>query len=696
MNSKEAQLHTKGWLTESISSILDTDQKLYGCYYYDYYHNLIQTRNTDMNGKIIVSKSAFNFRSQSIATSEEYGEDIDIRKSYLYDHAERLVKESHNIGKKTTHFAYSYDELGKIRSLTRIHGKDSLVTVNEYNIRDWLIKIQSPAFKQQLHYTDGAGTPCYNGNISSMTWQNDSELIRGYSFSYDKLARLKNAIYGEGENLDQNSGNYNEQVIDYDRMGNILGLLRYGQTSEANHGLIDNLHLTYDGNCLQSVYDNATNQAVGNSMEFKNGANETVEYEYDSNGNLTKDLNKKISCIQYNILNLPSRVLFEDGNSISYMYDANGTKLRTTHITENEAAIADYIGSAIYENGVLTKLLTNQGYITLTDTVYHYFIQDHQGNNRAIVAQDGTVEEVNHYYPFGGVFDSTPNVQPYKYNGKELDRRLGLNWYDYGARMYDAAIGRWHVMDPLAEKYYNSSPYIYCNSNPINYIDPFGMDYWSTNDPNEIKRFMNTLNSFPSAAGNLFESVDFSSWNHSTDAEFLANLTFNDQTNMFYSSYGTFEKGVLTSVGVSFPAVSNDGKNAFIEGLKNGYIETMAKDQPLVKWLQAAIKTKDTFKAFAAVMSEGIWSHGKILNDIKVLIEAEFCLCYIILIDDEWVDNYEWIRVSGYAEALSVGITLTDEYALRRFPSLLMGTMRNSVYDLAQDKTRQVEKKQLQ
>lgn len=81
---------------------------------------------------------------------------------------------------------------------------------------------------------------------------------------------------------------------------------------------------------------------------------------------------------------------------------------------------------------------------------------------------------MNHYYPFGGTFASTSSVQPYKYNGKELDRKGGLDWYDYGARMYDAALGRWHVVDPMADKDYSWSVYVYCQNNTIKYIDPDG------------------------------------------------------------------------------------------------------------------------------------------------------------------------------------------------------------------------------
>ena len=108
--------------------------------------------------------------------------------------------------------------------------------------------------------------------------------------------------------------------------------------------------------------------------------------------------------------------------------------------------------------------------------VYHYYLQDHLGNNRVVVKQDGTIEQVNHYYPFGALFGESTNgdVQRFKYNGKELERMHGLDWYDYGARHLDAALGRWSTIDPMAEKYYNLSPYNYCGNNPIKFIDPDG------------------------------------------------------------------------------------------------------------------------------------------------------------------------------------------------------------------------------
>ena len=156
-----------------------------------------------------------------------------------------------------------------------------------------------------------------------------------------------------------------------------------------------------------------------------------------------------------------------------YSYSADGTKLRTVHTISGTTITKDYCANVVYENGVQKLLQTEEGYVDLSAStpVYYYYLKDHQGNNRVVINSSGTVSETNHYYPFGGVFASTGNVQPYKYNGKELDTKKGLNWYDYGARHYDAALGRWHSVDPLAEKYFAWSPYAYCNNNPIGAVD---------------------------------------------------------------------------------------------------------------------------------------------------------------------------------------------------------------------------------
>ena len=397
--------------------------------------------------------------------------------AYSYDHADRLLKVEHTLGgTNVTLAAYGYDNFGRLQSKS-LHGSSTNKLTYAYNVRNWLTGISGSKFTQNLYYNTGNGTARYNGSISSMTWKAGNEsTVRGYKFTYDGLDRLLNATYGETAGINANTDRFSENVTAYDKNGNIKTLQRYGQTAASGYGLIDNLTFTLAGNLLNRVDDAAAASAYGGGFEFKDGVKQANEYTYDSNGNLTKDLNKGISTITYNVLNLPNMVTFSDGSTIAYTYGADGTKLKTVHKTGSTTTTTDYCGNVVYENGVQKLLLTDEGYVTLSDSKYHYYLKDHQGNNRVVINQSGTVEETNHYYPFGGVFASSGNVQPYKYNGKELDAKKGLNWYDYGARHYDAALGRFTTVDPSAENYYSTSPFTYCLNNPLNYIDPLGTD----------------------------------------------------------------------------------------------------------------------------------------------------------------------------------------------------------------------------
>ena len=124
-------------------------------------------------------------------------------------------------------------------------------------------------------------------------------------------------------------------------------------------------------------------------------------------------------------------------------------------------------------------MLIDGGYITFGIggiPKYHFYQNDHLGNVRVVSGANGAVEEVNHYYPYGALMGESQNTttQPYKYNSKELDRTFGLDWYDYGARWLDGVGGRWSSMDPLCEKYYDVSPYVYCAGYPVNRVDDNG------------------------------------------------------------------------------------------------------------------------------------------------------------------------------------------------------------------------------
>ena len=183
---------------------------------------------------------------------------------------------------------------------------------------------------------------------------------------------------------------------------------------------------------------------------------------------------------------MPTKITYSSGKSAAYIYDATGRKLQTSYKASASATAVptDYCGNMIYENGVLKQVLVDGGYMTVTGTpFYFYYLKDHLGSNRVVVSPAGTATQINHYYPFGGLFgESTGGTsQRFKYNGKEFDRTHGLDWYDYGARHMSPDVGRFTTIDPMAENYYSISPYAYCGNNPMKYIDPNGMDWIHAN-----------------------------------------------------------------------------------------------------------------------------------------------------------------------------------------------------------------------
>ena len=455
--------NAKGSLTGTIMNVFGSSEKIYTVYYYDIKGRVIKTIENNLVGGYNTRETTYTFSDQPATVTLTHTANGKLTQTevytYTYDHSDRISSITHKLNSNAavTLASYTYDNKGRMAT-KKLHGSSTNQLTYAYNIRSWLTGISSSKFTQNLTYDNGSAG--FNGNITAMNWTANGSSNHSYAFTYDGVNRMLNAMHGTGA--------YTEKVTGYDKNGNITGLQRY------NSSLVDNLTYTYNGNQLTKVED-----ATGNSTGFTNGASTTNEYTYDNNGNLTKDLNKGITNISYNSLSLPQVVTFSNGNTITYLYTADGRKLRTVHVTNGTATTTDYCGNVIYENSTQKLLLTEEGYIDLANgNAYYYYLKDHQGNNRVVLSSSGTVMETNHYYPLGGTFASS-NVQPYKYNGKELDTKNGLNWYDYGARHYDAALGRWHVVDPKAEKDYFNSPYNYCGNNPIIRVDKDGK-IWET------------------------------------------------------------------------------------------------------------------------------------------------------------------------------------------------------------------------
>ena len=464
-------------LQTGIVVATDDGKELYSVCYYDRKGQLVQKRMENSLGGLDCYYYLYTYtgKVQSMLHEHVVGSSKQEEVyTYRYDNADRLQQVLHQLngGKIVSLKQNIYDKHCRLIS-QKVFERETVAY--GYNVREWPTGISSTNFRESLSYYDGKNRE-FGGNISAMVWSASDEILkRKYDFTYDRLSRLTSASYSE----DNSTNAHYDTRYTYDLMGNMLTLKRNGLQDGGIYGLIDDVSFTYKENQLLNAEDKVEDPTYKDAWNFVDGASENVEYGYDKNGNMVKDLNKGILQITYNSLNLPTSLKMEDGKSISYVYDAQGKKLQASYVTTmpSSSMTLDYCDNMIYENGKLAQILVDGGYISFAngEPVYHYYLKDHLGSNRVVVnGTTGDVEQVNHYYPFGGLMaeSTNGNVQRYKYNGKELDRMHGLDWYDYGARWYDGM--RFLTQDPHATDYVDMTPYAYCANNPINAIDTDG------------------------------------------------------------------------------------------------------------------------------------------------------------------------------------------------------------------------------
>ena len=480
---------TRGLLTASKVAVIGTTIFLWTVNYYDDEGRIAKVWQQHYKGGVVATNSydettnTYNFAgglTKSVRRHFVAGvEKLNATNRFIYDHMSRLKDTYQKTGDvaATTNpeillSRNNYNEIGQLSSKglhsTNLTTPVFAQTVNyTYNPRGWLKSMSSPLFAEALTYElDSTGLiPQYNGNISRQKWGINTSLNKQFIYTYDKQNRLLTALSNDG----------NDETITYNIMGNIVSLQRKSATT-----LVDQLTYSYTGNILGSIADANANAVASFQLPG------TTTYAYNTNGNMTARNNtantaNNLASIVYNHLNLP-KTLTAGTASITYAYDANGNKLRKV-VTGTSAINNDYISGIHYEAGVLKFLNTAEGRVvrnSATSYNYEYTLEDHLGNGRVyfeINASNAAVkiQEID-YYGFGleinRILPSAKNL--YLYNGKEKQEHEKL--FDYGARFYDPVIGRWNVVDPLAEKMRRYSPYNYVFNNPLRFVDSDGME----------------------------------------------------------------------------------------------------------------------------------------------------------------------------------------------------------------------------
>ena len=526
--------------------------------YYDDRGRLIQSRKSRMSGEAFDNEYlAYNFQGQPVKRLHEHlMTDINQTSelySYEYDHAGRLIETRHKLNERNEVVIArnTYDELGRLIS-EQANGQEGLQTDYSYNIRSWTTNLNNSVYRESIEYNN-------IGNVIYMNEYRHSKRPQYYwevSMEYDDLSRMTSYA-------DAGYGAAPTTFFEYDKHGNIIYIDRSGVTAEDSYDSCDELTITHSGNQVQSVVDATDCSETYYSYDFRNltGVGTSASYEYDLNGAVTKDPYKGATIIN-NSLNLPQQITVNNNlasGSITYVYLATGEKIMASSSVSlrrslNPAEIAGgvstmastdrdeatfYFGNIIYKTTpegepYLDKILIDNGYIK--DGEYYFYIKDHLGNNRATAFSTGSVKGMDDYFPYGmPVIDSKwgKNPQAYRFGGKELERLMGLNLYDFQARWHDPALGRFMSVDPLCEKYYSISPYAYCANNPINAIDLRG---------DSITYIINSTMTNPNGT----TSISSSTYYYGQDAN--GNYGFIGSNGQVYSGNDTYLNNLTTAI----------------------------------------------------------------------------------------------------------------------------------------------------
>jgi RHS repeat-associated protein len=290
---------------------------------------------------------------------------------------------------------------------------------------------------------------------------------------------------------------------------------------------------------------------------------------------------------------------------IEFIYDATGVKLRKTIFVNSVATdTTSYINGIEYKGKALDRFPHTEGAVVRqTDGTFQheYTIKDHLGNARVTYIDknaDGKVDsteikQVNHYYAFGlnmeGNFNGASGTNKYQYNGKEWNDDFGLGLNDYGARFYDAAIGRFTAADPLSLMFAPMSPYQYARNSPINFVDPTGMasEAWTSinqansNSSNQQTQSDNSVKT---------DQQKYNSINRSTDIEGSGTSI----TAVGYKSInpsGEVVKNVLEGFRIEGFKINNDDSWPPTQKISDAY-------QKLPFGLQASLNNAGTIPGF--------------------------------------------------------------------------------------------------
>jgi RHS repeat-associated protein len=252
-----------------------------------------------------------------------------------------------------------------------------------------------------LSYDYGFTQNQLNGFKSGLKWRfkGSGAIQRAYGYTYDAVGKLLSADYtqNDGSGWNNTLEDYTAKNMSYDANGNMLHMDQW-ITKLGIKSKMDDMTYTYGNggysNKLKTVSDAITTKFdEAEFMEYGNVAGQD-DYNYDANGNITKDNNKNITSIAYNYFGKATLINFTNNRSVAYQYNASGMRLSKTTTEGTIVKVTDYVNGIEYDDNILSSIPHAEGRIrimpngTTYDCEFDYFIKDHMGNIRTIATED--------------------------------------------------------------------------------------------------------------------------------------------------------------------------------------------------------------------------------------------------------------------------------------------------------------------
>ncbi|MDQ0067702.1 DUF6443 domain-containing protein [Chryseobacterium lathyri] len=642
-DAQSSSRSTKSFPTASYIKNIEDDNWSKDFFWYDTKGRVIGTHSVNHLGGYTKTEAELDFSGlpkQTKTYHRRLNTDTEkiVTETFEYDNQNRLKVQKHKIDNNTEEILAQneYNELSQLKT-KKVGGTNismPLQTVDYiYNIRGWMTAVNDPnnlgndLFGYKIKYAQREGLeipnsdfpelkvkPKYNGNIAEVDWKTlteENEPLKRYGYSYDPLNRLLGGFYQKAGS--ETAKEYFEK-LEYDLNGNIQRLKRSegaligGSTAQ----VIDNLKYDYVGNRLIKVTDEQQNPSGYPYLVNPN----TIQYDNGGigNGNMTSHLDKGISSIQYNYLNLPKQVT-QNAKITNYTYRADGVKvkklfgdLETDYLDgfqyKSTFQIESWNGEGTYHpdpNEIpvlkLRIIPTSEGYYDTLLNKYVYNFTDHLGNLRLSYTdtngdgiiqprqyntstclptfgclgewKPGEIVETNNYYPFGMLHNyaaTTRNAYQYKYQGQELQEN---GWYSFKWRNYMPDVGRFFNIDPLSEMYAYQSHYNFSENRVIDAREIEGLEAYVLNAQGDMEvnglSLSHTEYSIGADGTRNIETVDLGTFQSSSSASAVSS-----------QNLGGISWGDAARVGVGFVPIVGSGLDIY-EGIRDG------------NWVQAGI-----------------------------------------------------------------------------------------------------------